>query len=236
MISETRLFDSEKVRTYAMRTKEELNDYRYFPDPDLSPLRISEDWLDAIKAEMPALPWEIKQKLINQYQLSEYDAAFISESKERVTFFEEVAEKTRSYKGIANWMMGPIRSHQNINTELQPLTAKQLADLINLIDEGQLSFSSASDKLFNAVADKPSLDVRTISTELGVLLSENGIDVEKLVDEVLRAFPDKVIEYRSSKKGKALLGMFMGELMKKGAGKLNPKEANQILVAKLNES
>ncbi|MEO0552923.1 MAG: Asp-tRNA(Asn)/Glu-tRNA(Gln) amidotransferase subunit GatB [Bacteroidota bacterium] len=236
VISETRLFDSEKVRTYAMRTKEELNDYRYFPDPDLSPLRISEDWLDAIKAEMPALPWEIKQKLINQYQLSEYDAAFISESKERVTFFEEVAEKTRSYKGIANWMMGPIRSHQNINTELQPLTAKQLADLINLIDEEQLSFSSASDKLFNAVADKPSLDVRTISTELGLLLSENGIDVEKLVDEVLRAFPDKVIEYKSSKKGKALLGMFMGELMKKGAGKLNPKEVNQILVAKLNES
>ena len=133
-------------------------------------------------------------------------------------------------------MMGPIRSHQNINTELQPLTAKQLADLINLIDEGQLRFSSASDKLFNAVADKPSLDVRTISTELGLLLSENGIDVEKLVDEVLRAFPDKVIEYKSSKKGKALLGMFMGELMKKGAGKLNPKEANQILVAKLNES
>ncbi|MEM6523719.1 MAG: Asp-tRNA(Asn)/Glu-tRNA(Gln) amidotransferase subunit GatB [Bacteroidota bacterium] len=235
--SETRLFNIDTGATYAMRTKEELNDYRYFPDPDLSPLHISDEWLKKIKADMPELPWVIKSKLTQVYGLSEYNATFISESKERVTFFYEVADLCENYKNISNWIMGPIQSFQNnTDSKNRPITAKQLAELINLIDDDQLSFTAASGTLFQSLATNPSADVRTLAVDMGLILKGTNIDVDALIQSVIQDFPDKVSAYKSSKKGKALLGLFMGELMKRSAGKLNPKELKQILVQKLNEA
>ena len=237
IISETRLFDADKGVTYAMRTKEELNDYRYFPDPDLSPLHLSEDCLETIRSYMPLLPWEVQNRLNTNYQLTEYDANFIAEDKLRFEYFEATAVSQKNYKSIVNWMMGPIRSHQNnVNVKTFGITSDQLAGIISLIDNNEISFSSASDMLFPELVNKPELEVKTVAKKLGLLLSEHQVDLEGLVTEVISAFPEKVAQYRSSKKGKALLGMFMGELMKRSNSKINPKEANKVLVAKLNES
>ncbi|MEM7109718.1 MAG: Asp-tRNA(Asn)/Glu-tRNA(Gln) amidotransferase GatCAB subunit B, partial [Bacteroidota bacterium] len=230
-------FNVDTGETYAMRTKEELNDYRYFPDPDLSPLHLSDEWLEKIRADMPELPWEIKNRLITKYTLPDYDANFIVDSNERVTFFEEVACINANYKSIANWIMGPIQSYQNTTKSNNwPITKEQLAELIALIDDHQLSYTAASGILFQSLVANPAADVRTVATELDLLLKETNADVEVLIQSVIQDFPDKVQAYKSSKKGKALLGLFMGELMKRSAGKLDPKELNQILVEKLNEA
>ncbi len=200
-------------------------------------MHLSEDWLETIRSYMPLLPWEVQNRLNTNYQLTEYDANFIAEDKLRFEYFEATAVSQKNYKSIVNWMMGPIRSHQNnVNVKTFGITSDQLAGIISLIDNNEISFSSASDMLFPELVNKPELEVKTVAKKLGLLLSEHQVDLEGLVTEVISAFPEKVAQYRSSKKGKALLGMFMGELMKRSNSKINPKEANKVLVAKLNES
>ncbi len=228
--SDTRTFDATSGTTASMRSKEELNDYRYFPEPDLSPLEVSEAWIKAVEAEMPSLPWELLNKFVNEYGLSEYDAQVLTDSKGIALYFEELCSKTKNYKAAANWMMGPVKGYLNeltLDITRFQLKPAQIAELIALVDSNKVSFSVASQKLYPILLQKPEKKALQIAEEEN-LLQESGEDtLLPIIEEVIAAWPDKVAEYRGGKKG--LLGLFMGEVMKKSQGKADPKKTNQLL-------
>lgn len=236
VISETRLYDANKNKTFGMRTKEELNDYRYFPDPDLSPLAISTAWLNEIQGSMPALPQQRKKKLIEEYALPEYDAQVLTDSKALVTFFESVAEHSRHYKAISNWLMGPVKSYLNEtgkDADEFPVPAKAMAELIQLVDEGKLNFGVASQRLFPELIRNPSAAPAAIANSLSLLQDRDLNSLEPLINDIIKEFPLKVEEYHNGKK--AIITMFMGEVMKRSKGKADPKLANDLLVKKLKK-
>ena len=236
IISETRTFDATLGTTAGMRTKEELNDYRYFPEPDLSPLEVSDTWLADIQASMPTLPYEYRQKFVEEYQLPDYDAEVLTDTKESAQYFEELCRHTRHYKAASNWMMGPIRSHLNDTSrgiKEFSISPEQIVALIKLVGQGTVSFAVASQRLFPALLAEPQRSVKQLAESLNVLQDSNVDRLQPLIEDVLDTFPDKVIAYRRGKRG--LLGMFMGELMKRSRGKANPKLANELLRKALEE-
>lgn len=235
IIQETRMYDVEKERTYGMRLKETLNDYRYFPDPDLSPVVISDDWLAQIKDSMPALPWEVKQKLTDFYGLPEYDASVLSDEKEQAQFFESICAATKHYKSASNWMMGPVRSYLNeAGSSISdfPVAPATIAHLIDLIESGLISNTIATQKLFPALLQHPGQNPKELAEANNWIQNSNTDELETLINEVLDSMPDKVDAYKKGKKG--LLGLFVGEVMKKTKSTADPKLVNQILNKKLN--
>src|SRR5688572_7121118 len=151
IISETRNFDAGTGLTYGMRTKEELNDYRYFPDPDLSPMEVSDKWLNDIQATMPSLPRDLYNKYITQLNLPEYDAHVLTDSKDVALYFEELCKLTQNYKAASNWVMGPVKSYLNelsLSADEFPISPKVLVELITLVEGGKLNFSVASQRVF----------------------------------------------------------------------------------------
>jgi len=234
VISETRTFDAATGKTFGMRTKEELNDYRYFPDPDLSPMIVSEEWLNEIKSSMPSLPEELFKKYTSQYHLPEYDAHVLTETKEMAGYFEEICSHTQNFKATSNWVMGPVKSYLNENHlsfDQFPIGASALADLINLVDSGKVSHTVAAQQLFSELIKNPNESPLSSAQRLNILQDSDSSTIQKVVDEVLQEFPLKVEEYKKGKKG--LISMFMGEVMKRSKGKADPKIANQILAEKL---
>jgi aspartyl-tRNA(Asn)/glutamyl-tRNA(Gln) amidotransferase subunit B len=228
--SETRTFDAANGKTYGMRTKEELNDYRYFPDPDLSPLEVSDAWLASIRSSMPELPKELYNKYINSYKLPEYDALVLTDSREVATFFEEVCAHTTNYKAASNWIMGPVKSYFNEHG-IFPVKPGVVAELIVMIDQGKVSFSVASQQIFNELLLNPGESPLTIATRLNLVQDSNVDNILPIVKEVIKEFPLKVEEYKNGKKG--IIAMFMGEVMKRSKGKADPKRANELLVENL---
>ncbi len=236
IVSETRLFDAGKGKTFGMRTKEELNDYRYFPDPDLSPLQVSDAWLNQIKASMPALPRELYQRYVEKYQLPEYDAFVITDSKETALFFEEVCKYTTNFKAASNWIMGPVKQYLNESGKSihqLALTPEKLAEVIALIDEGKLNFSVASQRLFPVLVADGARTVNEVVQALNLVQDRNEDAISGMIDQVIREFPLKVEEYQNGKKG--IIAMFMGEVMKRSKGAADPKLANELLVKKLTK-
>ncbi len=234
--SETRTFNVETSTTSAMRTKEELNDYRYFPDPDLSPLEISEEWLSEIKATMPELPEQLYQRFVNEYSLPEYDAQVLTETKEMADYYLAVCEFSSNYKAVSNWIMGPVKSYLNDtgdSIDSFPLIPEKLSELIEMVEKGNLSFANAAQKLLPALLKKVDEDVLNLATRLNLIQDNDEGAIDKMVEEVLNDFPAKVKEYKKGKKG--LISMFMGEVMKKSRGKADPKMASSLLQQKLNE-
>ena len=234
IISETRTYDAARNTTSGMRTKEALNDYRYFPDPDLSPLHISDAWLDEVRAEMPALPWELEKTLVETYGLPAYDAAQLTENKATAAYFQEACAHTQHYKLVSNWLMGPVKSYLNeAGTEIEdfPLPAEQLAALVELVEQDTVSFSAASQQLFPELVKQPTVAPAELAETLGLIQNSNEDELGQVIDEVLTAFPDKIKEYRQGKKG--LMGMFVGQVMKKTQGKADPKLTNRLLAEKL---
>ncbi len=232
--SETRTFDANTGLTHSMRTKEELNDYRYFPDPDLSPLIVSEDWLNEIKASMPVLPRDLYFKYINNMQLSEYDAHVLTDSKEVAMYFEAVCKHTSNFKAAANWVMGPVKSMLNelgLYADEFPIPAKDLADMIALIDSGKINFSVASQRLFPELLKNPKSSPLEVATTLNLIQDSRADSIQPIVEEIIKEFPDKVQEYKKGKKG--ILSMFMGEVMKRSKGKADPKVATELFIQKL---
>ena len=230
IVSETRTFDAARGTTVGMRTKEDLNDYRYFPEPDLSPLEVSDAWLADIRASMPTLPYEYRQKFVEAYGLPNYDAEVLTDTKESAEYFENLCQHTSHYKAASNWMMGPIRSYLNETSggvKDFPASPQQIAALIDLVAQDTVSFAVASQRLFPALLKDPQRPVAQIAEALNVLQDSNVDSLRPLIKDVLRTFPDKVAAYQQGKKG--LLGMFMGELMKRSRGKANPKLANELL-------
>jgi len=228
--SETRTFDATTGTTAAMRDKEALNDYRYFPEPDLSPMSVSDGWLGQIQASMPSLPYELEKKFSKQYGLPEHDLDVLTDSKEVALFYDAFCQHTSHYKAAANWVMGPIKSYLNDSgkpiTEFQ-LTYQQLSELTELVASDRVSFAAASQKIFPALLDSPEDSPTTVAKQLNLFQDSNTSNLQSLVNEVITDFPDKVVAYQKGKKG--LLGMFMGEVMKRSQGKANPKITNELL-------
>lgn len=230
IISETRTFDPTTGTSTSMRTKEDLNDYRYFPEPDLSPVVISEEWLNSVKSQMPPLPKELFHKFMDKYGLPAYDAGFLTEEKEIALWFEELCSKTANYKAASNWMMGPIKSFLNESTlpiSDFPVKTGTLAELIALIDEGKVSFTAASQRIYPELAKATGETPLEVAQRLNLIQESDESSLKPIVESVLAENAAKVAEYRSGKKG--LLAMFMGEVMKKSRGKADPKVATKIL-------
>ena len=235
IISETRTFDAATGTTASMRTKEDLNDYRYFPEPDLSPVIISEEWLNSLKIQMPPLPSALYHKFVEVYGLPAYDAGFLTDSKEIALWFDELCSKTKNYKAASNWVMGPIKSLLNeyaLHIRDFPIKTETLADLIGLIDEGKVSFTAASQKIYPELQQATGEAPLEIANRLNLIQESDTESLSPIVEQVLRENQNKVFEYKTGKKG--LLAMFMGEVMKKSQGKADPKVAAKLLKEKLD--
>lgn len=230
IIQETRSFDPVSSTTSGMREKETMNDYRYFPEPDLPPFEVKQNWVDDIKANMPALPNDLYLKYVTDYKLTDYDASLLTESKEIAAYFEEICKNTGNFKAASNWLMGPIKSYLNESgLEIIDFTieAKKIADLIEIIDEGKVSFSTASQKIFPELLKDIGKNPLQIAIEQNLIQESNSDSLQTLINEVLAANPEKVKEYKAGKKG--LLAMFMGDVMKKSKGTADPKLTSKLL-------
>ena len=235
ILQQTRSFDATNDTTFALRSKEEANDYRYFPDPDLPPFIVTAEQLETIKKAMPALPETLVEKYKSVLALSDYDARVICDDKETIIYFEALIKETTHYKAAANWLLGPVKSYQNehgIHTHAFPLQPATLAALIELVETGKLSFSVASSRLLQALIENNSTNPLQLATSMNLLQDADSGTIASWVDEVLASMPDKVAEYKKGKKG--LIGLFMGEVKKISKGKADPKMATQLLTEKLN--
>ncbi len=234
IIQQTRSFDADTDTTFAIRDKEEANDYRYFPEPDLTAFQLTAEFISGIKAALPALPDELYKRYHLSLGLNEYDASQLCDEKATADFFEQVTQFSRNYKAIVNWMLGPLRQAVNDNhitfkeIALQPET---LAALIALVDEGKVSFSVASLKILPVLLQNPEKEPLQVATGLNLLQVSGSADIEAWVNEVVNKMPEKVTEYKKGKKG--LIGLFVGEVKKVSKGKADPKVATQILEEKL---
>jgi len=235
VIQETRSFDADNNTTFSLRSKEDADDYRYFADPDLTPFHITDQFLQAVKDSLPALPEALEIKYKEVFQLASYDAQVICSDKALVNYFEEIIKYTTNYKAAVNWLMGPIKSYLNdhsIELEAFPLSPEKTALLIQLVNDGKVNFSIASTKILSALIQAPQKNPLEVATELNLLQESNNDSVASWVDEVINKMPDKVKEYRSGKKG--LIGLFAGEVKKLSKGKADMNLVNKLLAEKLN--
>lgn len=230
VVSETRTFDANTGLTASMRTKEDLNDYRYFPEPDLSPVVVSDEWLNAVKSSMPILPRDLHKKFVNEFGLPDYDASFLTESKEVALWFNELCSKTKNYKAASNWTMGPVKSSLNEQSHSIsdfPITTDAFAELIALVDDGKVSHTAASQTIYPELLKSTSESPIDIAQRLNLIQESDEASLKPIVEQVLAANAAKVKEYKSGKKG--LMGLFMGQVMKQSQGKADPKVATKIL-------
>ena len=231
---ETRLYDSQKNTTRPMRSKEFANDYRYFPEPDLLPVILDEEFINSVKETMPELPNEKKIRLMEIYKLSEYDSSLLAADKDLANFFEEVTKESNSPKLSANWIMGEFLAElnkENLSIVESKVSAKQLGVLIRRIED-----STISGKIAKEVFEKmwaSSKDTDDIISEQGLQQVTDLSEIEKMVEEVINKNPDQLEKYLSGKD--RLFGFFVGQVMKASQGKANPKQVNDILKSKLEK-
>ncbi|GAB4488542.1 MAG: Asp-tRNA(Asn)/Glu-tRNA(Gln) amidotransferase subunit GatB [Saprospiraceae bacterium] len=235
---ETRGFDADSGTTYSLREKEEAHDYRYFPEPDLPPVVISDSFLENIKSEMPPLPQALEQEFQTKYGLSAQDADLLSQERETAFYFLQLTtsnqQLTTNNRQISNLIINKLLPWSaSTGTPLSqcPVPPAAWLEFLNLIENGQVSASTAYQRLFPVLMENPDRSPTDLATELNLLQNADTDFLEKLADEVLARFPEKVAEYRNGKKG--LIGFFMGELMKASKGKAEPKAATRLLEAKL---
>lgn len=227
---ETRSFDAVNGVTFSLRSKESANDYRYFPEPDLQPVFVTQEYINSVKKDLPTLPSQLFEIYTKNYGLSEYDAFQLTELKEIALYFNELVTHTNNYKSAANWLMGTIRSYMNeraITLHEFNLKPAKIAEIIALIDAGKVSNTAASAKLFPALIEHPEMNAEQLASKLDLIQNSNTDELQSLIDAVLEKFPEKVAEFKGGKVG--LLGMFVGEVMKASKGKADPKLLNQLV-------
>ncbi|WP_425989904.1 Asp-tRNA(Asn)/Glu-tRNA(Gln) amidotransferase subunit GatB [Brevundimonas sp. TWP2-3-2] len=227
---ETRLYDPTAGETRSMRSKEEANDYRYFPDPDLLPLELEQAWIDAIKADLPELPDAKRRRLMADYGLSQYDAVVLISEQAKADYFEKAA-KGRDAKLVANWVTNELSArlaadHKDFSES--PLPASQVAELVALIEEGVIS-SKIAKEVFDHVWNGEGSPRAVVEARGLVQVNDTGA-IEKAVDELIAANPDKAAAVAEKPQA---LGWFVGQVMKATGGKANPASVNEILKAKL---
>ena len=237
VIQETRLYDPDKDETRSMRSKEEANDYRYFPDPDLLPVVLDNSFISACRDALPELPEARKARYIVEYGITDYDASVLVADRDVADYFAEVANTSGEGKLAANWVMGSILAELNQTdgsiTDFS-VTARQLSDLIGRIKDNTLNSKTAKTVFEALLAGEGEVD--TIIEFKGLVQVTDTGTIEAIVDEVIAENPDQVANYRAAsedKQGK-MLGFFVGQVMKKSQGKANPQAVNQILSSKLS--
>ena len=228
---ETRLFDTKKNETRSMRSKEDAHDYRYFPDPDLLPLEVSDDFIEKLKLEIPELPDEKKKRFIEKFKLSPYEATILVSDNETSNYFENVIKKS-DVKLATNWIIGELfaaLNEKNLEITESPISAGNLSKLINLIKDGTISGKIAKTVFENMMeGDK---DPKKIVEEKGLKQESDPKALEALIDKVIDDNREKATEYKSGKV--KLFGFFVGQVMKVSGGKANPQIVNEILKKKL---
>lgn len=232
---ETRTFDAVSGKTFAMRSKEKAHDYRYFPEPDLPPLILTDEYINGLKNALPALPQQLWVKYTQELGIPEYDAYWITEDKFTIAYFEEASKHTKNYKAIANWLMGPIRSYLNENgLEIKNLSLSplRLSEIIALVESNKVSNTVAVNQIFPEMISNTEVSALFVAESKNILQESNTDALGEWVDKALAAYPDKVEEYKNGKKG--VIGLFMGEIMKFSGGKADPKVANALLREKLD--
>ena len=228
---ETRLFDTKKNETRSMRSKEDAHDYRYFPDPDLLPLEVTDDFVEKLKVNIPELPDDKKKRFIDKFKLSPYEATILVSDIETSKYFEEVIAKS-DVKLATNWITGElfaVLNDKNLEIAESPISAKNLSKLINLIKDGTISGKIAK-TIFELMIDGDK-DPQKIVEEKDLKQESDPKALEALIDKVISDNPDKVKEYKSGKE--KLFGFFVGQAMKVSGGKANPQLINDILKKKL---
>ena len=237
VIQETRLYDADKDETRSMRTKEEANDYRYFPDPDLLPVEISNEVIENIRAILPELPDQMRERFVTEHGLSDYDSSVLTADKDMALFFDATNRAAGGEAKLsANWIMGELSAslnRENKNITESPVSAEMLGGMIKRIKDNTIS-SKIAKTVFDAMW-KGEGDADTIIEAQGLKQVTDSGAIEKLIDEVISANPDQVAQYRNSPpdKQKKLIGFFVGQIMKKSQGKANPQQVNQLLNKKL---
>lgn len=229
----TVLFDPDTGETRAMRTKEDSADYRYFPDPDLPPLCISAGWIEQTRTQMPELPRKMAERFVADYGLPEYDAATLTQSPQMAAYFEQAAQKSGQPKLASNWVMGEISKRLNaeeIGIESAQVTAQQLAQIIQRIQDGTISHNAAR-QVFDALWRGEASDADAVIEAKGLKQMNDTGALEKIIDEVIAANPANVEQYRAGK-DKAFNAL-VGQVMKASKGKANPQQVNELLRAKL---
>lgn len=235
VLQQTMTFDAGSGETILLRAKEDAHDYRYFPEPDLQPILVKEDYVNQVKSELPPLPKELLAKY-QEMGLSPYDAALLTETKEIALYFEEVIKHTKNHKAAANWMMGSVKSYMNdraITIEEFPIKPHTIAELISMVEKGVVSNSAANGDLFKGLIENPEKEPEALAKELNLIQESDSDALLELVKEALAKYPAKVEEYKAGKKG--LMGLFMGEVMKLSQGKADPKVTSKLVQQELEK-
>ena len=235
VLQETRLYDPGKGETRPMRSKEEANDYRYFPDPDLLPLEIGAAFIERVRAQLPELPDEKKRRFVDEYGLSVYDAGVLTASRELADYFEEAVKAAQgAAKPVANWVMGELSAALNRNSmdiAASPIAAAALGGLVLRIEDNTIS-GKAAKEVFEAMWSKQGQADDIIEAK-GLKQITDTAAIESVIDEVIANNPRQLEQYRAGRE--KLLGFFVGQVMKASRGKANPGQVNQILKKKLAE-
>ena len=237
ILQQTRGFNENDFTTYAIRTKEDEDDYRYFPEPDLPPIYLDDETIEKIRMEMPASQQAIKSKLVNEFKLSDYDASQLADDSELSSFFLELTHSTGNFKSAANWVSGPIKNHLQKNEIIisdSGLKAASVSKLISLIDEGNISHGVAVQQILPVMFDEPDLDVEQFIKENDLGLQTNTDDLENWVNNALTKHAQKIPEYKKGKKG--LLSVFVGEVMKLSKGRADAQLVTKIIIKKINNT
>ena len=232
VVQETRLWDVDKGITISMRGKEEAHDYRYFPDPDLVPLKIDEQWVEMIRKSLPELPKEKKERFMRQYGIPEYDAKILTISKPSSAYYEETLNLFDEPKTVSNWMMGDLlRELKRDEREIDqcPVTPKHLAEMLSMIKDGTISGKIAKD-VFEEMYRTGEHPEKIVRDKGWIQILDEG-EIERAIEKVMEANPKQVEDYRKGKE--KIFGFFVGEVMKQTKGKANPKLVNELLKKKL---
>ncbi|NWG02959.1 MAG: Asp-tRNA(Asn)/Glu-tRNA(Gln) amidotransferase subunit GatB [Syntrophaceae bacterium] len=232
VIQETRLWDVNQGMTVSMRGKEEAHDYRYFPDPDLVPLRIGEEWIEKLRQHLPELPDQKKERLIGQYQIPEYDAEILTATKAMANYFEECVHLFPEPKSVSNWMMGDLlRELKRDEREIDqcPVSPKHLAEMLSMVKEGTISGKIAKE-VFGEIYRTGKFPAEIVKEKGWVQILDEG-EIGKAIEKAMEAHPKQVEDVRKGKE--KVFGFLVGEVMKQTQGKANPKLVNELLRKRL---
>ena len=235
ILQQTRGLNEADFTTYAIRTKEDEDDYRYFPEPDLPPFLISDEMIESIRLMLPKPESEIKEELKTTYHLPEYDAALLANDPELASYFSGIIQSTENYKAAANWVMGPVKNYlvtEDVSPDGFNVQPQSIARLIQLIDTGKISFGIASQKIFTELTKQPGLDIDSYIKENDLGLESSSLQIDLLIQNALDKHAQKITEYKKGKKG--LLSLFVGEVMKLSGGKADARLVTEKIIEKLN--
>lgn len=233
IVQETRLFDAQKGVTFSMRSKEEAHDYRYFPDPDLLPVVISEEKIEELRASLPELPDQRLRRFTDEYKLPEYDASVLTASREIADYFEDCLSHFDNPKAVSNWIMTEVMREMKDEEASggMPVGASALAELLTLIDDGTISGKIAKDVFSEMVSTGKT--AKEIVGEKGIKQISDRNELEGIIADILKNHPGEIARYKGG--DEKLIGFFVGKVMKATQGKANPKLVNEILISELSK-